>query len=253
MRKKYIAGNWKMFGTVSECTALARSVVEGVKQGSHRYLVAPPFTALSAVAEVLKGTNVLLGAQNMSNLESGARTGDISVLMLKDLGVETVIIGHSERRQFFAETDELINEKIHLALKHGLEVIFCNGETLTEREAGKVEEVVFRQTEVALKGISAEQLKKITIAYEPVWAIGTGKTATPEDANAVHKAIRGLIAKLYDQNTAENVIIQYGGSVKPDNAQQLMNMPDIDGALVGGASLKAETFLPIALVKEEGK
>ncbi len=238
-----------MFGTVAECTSLARAVADGVKAGKNKTLVAPPFTALAAVKEVLRGSIVLLGAQNMSNIETGARTGDISVLMLKDLGVDTVILGHSERRQFFAETDELINEKVHLALKHGLEVILCNGETLAEREAGKVEEVVFRQTEVALKGITSEQLKKITIAYEPVWAIGTGKTASPEDANAVHISIRGLIEKLYDKKAADEMIIQYGGSVKPENAKQLMSMSDIDGALVGGASLKADTFLPIALVE----
>ncbi len=236
-----------MHGTVAECVALAQAVRDGLKQAPHRYLVAPPFTALSAVARVLEGSNILLGAQNMSNLESGARTGDISVLMLKDLGVKSVIIGHSERRQFFGETDELINQKIKLALAHGLEVIFCNGETLEEREAGKVEEVVGRQTREALKGVSEADLSRVTIAYEPVWAIGTGKNATPEDANAVHRFIRELIGKLYSPSAAESLIIQYGGSVKPDNAQSLLSQPDIDGALVGGASLKAETFLPIAL------
>jgi len=236
-----------MHGTVAECVRLAQEVKEGLKNGPHRYLVAPPFTALAAVGEVLKGTNILLGAQNMSNLESGARTGEISVLMLKDLGVHTVILGHSERRQYFHETDELINQKIKLALQHGLEVIFCNGETLEEREAGKVEEVVFRQTREALKGISANDFSKITIAYEPVWAIGTGRNATPEDANSVHQAIRKLIEELYGASVAQSLIIQYGGSVKPDNAQALLSMSDIDGALVGGASLKPETFLPIAL------
>lgn len=247
MRKKFIAGNWKMYKTIPEAKALAAALVKELASGSNRYLIAPPFTALSAVKEVVKGTNVLLGAQNMSNLEEGARTGDISVLMLKDLGVDAVIIGHSERRQFFGETDELINEKIKLALKHGLEVIFCNGETLAEREAGKAEEVVNRQTEKALAGISEGDLKKITIAYEPVWAIGTGKTATAQQADDMHKAIRSKITALYSKAAADGIIIQYGGSVKPENAKELMGMPNIDGALVGGASLKTETFVPIAL------
>lgn len=247
MRKKFIAGNWKMFCTRQEAADLAKSVVAALKPGKGKYLIAPPFTALETVKPLLKGANILLGAQNMSNLENGARTGDISVLMLKDLGVEAVILGHSERRQFFGETDELINEKIKLALKHGLEVIFCNGETLAEREAGQAESVVFRQTEKALAGISEADLGRITIAYEPVWAIGTGKTATPQQAEDMHKAIRGKIAALYSKAAADAIIIQYGGSVKADNAKELLNMPNIDGALVGGASLKAETFSPIAL------
>lgn len=247
MRQKFIAGNWKMHGTVGECVALARAVRKGLENGPHRYLVAPPFTALAAVAQELEGSNVLLGAQNMCNIESGARTGEVSVLMLKDLGVRAVILGHSERRQYFHETDALINEKIRLALAHGLEVIFCNGETLEEREAGRVEEVVFRQTRQALAGVPESDLERITIAYEPVWAIGTGRNATPEDANAVHRAIRRLIAEMYSERAADRLVIQYGGSVKPDNAQALLSQPDIDGALVGGASLKPETFLPIAL------
>lgn len=247
MRKKFIAGNWKMYKTISEAKAVATALVKELAGGSGRYLIAPAFTAISAVKEVVKGTNLLLGAQNMSNLEEGARTGEISVLMLKDLGVDVVILGHSERRQYFGETDELIGEKIKLALKHNLEVIFCNGETLEERESGKAEAVVDRQTEKALAGIPETDLARITIAYEPVWAIGTGKTATPQQADDMHKAIRDKIAALYSKKAADAIVIQYGGSVKPDNAKELMNMPNIDGALVGGASLKAETFLPIAL------
>lgn len=245
MRTKYIAGNWKMTYTIEEARKLASSLVKELAGTQYTYLIAPPFTALSAVKEIVKGSNVKLGAQNVSNLESGARTGDISVLMLKDIGVDSIIIGHSERRQFFAETNELINEKIKLALKHGFEVIFCNGETLEEREAGKADAVVIHQTEVALSGISESDLSRITIAYEPVWAIGTGKTATPDDANSVHKTIRNTIERLYSKKAADAILIQYGGSVKPDNAKQLLTMSDIDGALVGGASLKAETFVPI--------
>lgn len=247
MRKKYIAGNWKMFNTQAEARALAESLKGPLAASGNKFLVAPPFTALAAVKEVLKGSNIVVGAQDMSNQESGARTGDISVLMLKDLGVGVVILGHSERRQYHGETDKLINEKIKLALKHGLEVIYCNGETLTEREAGKAAEVVIRQTKEALAGISEAELAKITIAYEPVWAIGTGKTATPADANEIHKVIRNTIGELYSKAAADSIIIQYGGSVKPDNVKELMAMPDIDGALVGGASLKADTFVPICL------
>lgn len=246
-RRKFIAGNWKMFCTQAEAKALAGVLVKELAGSKNRFLVAPPYTALATVKEIVQGSNVLLGAQNMSNLESGARTGDISVLMLKDLGVEAVIIGHSERRQFFAETDELINEKIKLALKHGLEVIFCNGETLAEREAGQAKDVVVRQTKKAFAGIAESDLSKITIAYEPVWAIGTGKTATPQDANEIHQTIRKTIAEIYSKAASDAIIIQYGGSVKPDNVKELMAMSDIDGALVGGASLKPETFVPICL------
>lgn len=245
MRTKYIAGNWKMTYTLEEARKLASSLVQELSGAKHKYLIAPPYTALASVKEIIKGSSIRLGAQNVSNLESGARTGEISVLMLKDLGVDTIIIGHSERRQFFAETDALINEKIKLALKHGFEVIFCNGETLEQREAGKANEVVIRQTTKAFEGLSEADLSKVIIAYEPVWAIGTGKTATPEDANTIHKTIRNTVEKLYSKAAADAIIIQYGGSVKPDNAKQLMNMSDIDGALVGGASLKAETFIPI--------
>lgn len=244
-RQKFIAGNWKLWGTQAEAVALARGVAQGAAGSRHRVLVAPPYTALAAVKTALAGSPVLLGAQDCSALETGARTGEVSVAMLKELGVDVVIVGHSERRQYHGETDRLVNEKIKLVLKHGLEVIYCNGETLAEREAGQAEAVVTRQTREALAGLTEDDLARVTIAYEPVWAIGTGRTASPDDANSLHRVIRALIAELYTKKAADAMVIQYGGSVKPDNVKDLMAMPDIDGALVGGAALKAETFLPI--------
>ncbi|MCL2793612.1 MAG: triose-phosphate isomerase [Spirochaetaceae bacterium] len=236
-----------MHMTRSESAALAKSLVKALKGGKHKYLVAPSFTSLAAVGEVLAGSNILLGAQNCAAEEQGAHTGEVSVLQLKDLGVRAVILGHSERRHVYNESDALINKKVKLALAHGFEVILCIGETLAEREKGKAEQVCKSQTEKGLSGVSAQEMSKVTIAYEPVWAIGTGKTATPDDAEAIHKFVRGVIEKLYGSQIARTTVIQYGGSVKADNAAQLMAMPDIDGALVGGASLKAETFAPIAL------
>jgi len=246
MRSYFIAGNWKMHKTVFESVALARELKDKLAGCKEKVLVAPAFTALAAVSEVLKGSNVILGAQNMGPEEQGAHTGEVSVLMLKDLGVGAVILGHSERRHTYLETDELVNRKVLLALKHGLEPILCVGETLEEREAGKLESVIGTQVREGLKGVDAAALAKVTIAYEPVWAIGTGKTATPEDADAVHAYIRKVVAGLYGEAAAKALCIQYGGSVKPENAAQLMDKPNIDGALVGGASLKAETFVPIA-------
>jgi triosephosphate isomerase (TIM) len=244
MRKSFLAGNWKMHKTTGEAVALAKELLPAAT-GAHRYLIAPPFTALQAVSEVVKGSKLLLGAQNMSNAESGAHTGEISVHMLKELGVSVLILGHSERRAIYGESDSLINEKVKLALDNGLEVILCVGETLEEREAGKVEEVVRRQVEEGLSNIPESFLDKITIAYEPVWAIGTGKTATPKDADTVHAFIRKVLKALYGDKAAGEMVIQYGGSVKPDNVKELMSMENIDGALVGGASLKSETFVPI--------
>jgi triosephosphate isomerase len=244
-RKKFLAGNWKLWGTLADAKALATALIPAAKASSNRVLVAPPYTAIAAVKEAVKGSPILVGAQDCSALETGARTGEISVLMLKELGVDVIILGHSERRQFHNETDKLVNEKIKLALKHGFEVIYCNGETLAEREAGQAEAVVIRQTKEAFAGLTEADLTKVTIAYEPVWAIGTGKTATPADANAIHKVIRATVAELYTKKAADAIIIQYGGSVKPDNVKELMAMPDIDGALVGGAALKADTFVPI--------
>jgi triosephosphate isomerase len=246
MRNYYIAGNWKMHKTRAEAAELAKALVDQLKDGKHRYLVAPTFTALETVGAIVKGTNITLGAQNMAAEEQGAHTGEVSVLQLKDLGVRAVILGHSERRHTYKEDDGLINKKVQLALRHGLEVILCVGELLEEREAGKAEAVCETQTVKGLAGVSPEDLARVTIAYEPVWAIGTGKTATPEDADAIHAYIRRVAARLYGEGAAEKIIIQYGGSVKPDNAAQLMAKENIDGALVGGAALKADTFVPIA-------
>ena len=235
-----------MHKTRSEAAELAKALVSQLKDGKHKYLVAPSFTALETVGNIVAGTNIMLGAQNMAAEEQGAHTGEVSVLQLKDLGVQAVILGHSERRHIYKEDDELINKKVRLALKHGLEVILCVGELLEEREAGKAEAVCETQTVKGLEGVSAEDLKRVTIAYEPVWAIGTGKTATPEDADAIHAYIRKVIGKLYGEAAAKAMCIQYGGSVKPENAAQLMAKENVDGALVGGAALKAETFVPIA-------
>ena len=246
MRNYFIAGNWKMHKTSPESVALARELVASLSSCGEKLLVAPAFTALAAVAEVLKGSNILLGAQNMGCEEQGAHTGEVSVLMLKDIGVKAVILGHSERRHSYLEDDALINKKLLLALKHGLEPILCVGETLEEREGGALESVIGTQVREGLKTVDASALKSITLAYEPVWAIGTGKTATPEDADAVHAYIRSVLAGLYGEAAAKALCIQYGGSVKPDNVAALMAKPNIDGALVGGASLKAESFAPIA-------
>jgi triosephosphate isomerase len=235
-----------MHMTRPESAALAKTLVEQLKDGKHKYLVAPSFSSLETVGAIVKGTNIRLGAQNCAAEEQGAHTGEVSVLQLKDLGVETIVLGHSERRHIYKEDDALINKKVKLALKHGFEVILCIGELLEEREAGKVEAVCETQTVKGLEGVAAAELANVVIAYEPVWAIGTGKTATPEDAEAVHAFVRKVIAKLYGSEAAEKIIIQYGGSVKPDNAAQLMAKENIDGALVGGAALKADTFGPIA-------
>jgi len=246
VRNYYIAGNWKMHKTVAESVALAKALVAELGSCGERVMIAPAFTALSAVADAIKGTGIVLGAQNMGPDLQGAHTGEISPLMLKDLGVTAVILGHSERRHTYGEGDELINKKVLLALAQGLEPILCVGETLEERESGRLEAVVGEQVREGLKGVDASALGKVTIAYEPVWAIGTGKTATPEDADAVHAYIRKVLAGLYGEAAAKAMCIQYGGSVKPDNAAELMAKPNIDGALVGGASLKAESFGPIA-------
>jgi triosephosphate isomerase (TIM) len=245
MRNYFIAGNWKMHKTVSESVALAKELKAKLAGSKEKIMIAPAFTALSAVSEVVKGSNILLGAQNMGPEEQGAHTGEVSVLMLTDIGVKVVILGHSERRHTYLESDELVNKKVLLALKHGLEVVLCVGETLEEREGGKLEAVVGTQVKKGLAGVAASELSKITIAYEPVWAIGTGKTATPEDADSVHAYIRKVFAGLYGEAAAKSLCIQYGGSVKAENAAQLMAKANIDGALVGGASLKVESFAPI--------
>lgn len=247
MRKPIIAGNWKMFKTVKESLSFAEEVkgkaeVEGVES-----VICAPFTNLPALVEAFKGTSIKVGAQNLHFEDNGAFTGEISGVMLKDLGVEYVIIGHSERRAYFAETDEIVNKKTHAAYKHGLTPIVCVGEKLEEREADQTKEVCRVQTEGALKGLSAEQVKDIVIAYEPIWAIGTGKSSTAEDANEVIGYIRQVIASLYDGATADAVRIQYGGSVKPASVSEYMGQSEIDGALVGGASLEPASY--IALVE----
>ncbi len=245
MRKHYIAGNWKMNMTPSEGAAFARELVKALQGSTTKVMVAPPFVTIPAVVEAVKGSSIIVAAQNMSDNLSGAFTGEVSALMLKDLGVNTVILGHSERRALYGETDQFINKKVVLALSQGMDVDLCIGETLAERESGKLEEVLTRQVTEGLRSVTAEQMQHITLAYEPVWAIGTGKTATPEDADAAHAFIRSLIAKLYTKGVAEELIIQYGGSVKASNAKALMSKEHIDGALVGGASLSVEQFLPI--------
>jgi triosephosphate isomerase len=246
MRQKFIAGNWKMHKTIAEATAYARELVGKLKgEEKTRIMIAPPFTALAAVGAVVKGTNIQLGAQNCAPELAGAHTGEVSLTMLRECGVSIVILGHSERRHAYRETDELVNEKVKLALAQGFEVILCVGETETERERGVTEKVVRNQVKKGLAGVTAGDLGRVVIAYEPVWAIGTGKNATPQDANAVHVIIRQLIAELYDPEAAERLVIQYGGSVKPSNVKELMAEENIDGALVGGASLTADQFVPI--------
>lgn len=234
-----------MHKTPLEAVKLVEELIPLVKDAKAEVVVIPPFVDLTEVARVIKGTNILLGAQNMFWEEKGAYTGEISPVMLKEIGVTYVVIGHSERRQYFKETDEMVNKKVLSALSHDLKPIVCVGESLSQREEGKTYDVVLTQTREALKGVSEEDITKVVIAYEPVWAIGTGKNATPQDANEVIKAIRNTIAELYGKDKAEMVRIQYGGSVKPDNISGFMAESDIDGALVGGASLVAEDFAKI--------
>jgi triosephosphate isomerase len=250
MRVPLMAGNWKMYKSVGEAIALVQALKESLADIADReILVCPPFTALYPVAETLKGSNIELGAQNIYPKEEGAYTGEISPTMLVDVGCRYVIVGHSERRQHFKESDEFINRKVHLALEHGLRPILCVGETLEEREAGHELKVVTKQVQECLAGGTGEGMKEVVIAYEPVWAIGTGRTATPEQAQTMHKTIRDILKGLYGRETAEATRIIYGGSVKPDNVDDLMREPDIDGTLVGGASLKAETFARIVRFK----
>ncbi len=246
MRRALIAGNWKMNLDREGAEQLVRALVEGAKDVTDRdILVCPPFPLIPAVFTVVKGSNVWLGAQNMYYEKKGAFTGEVSADMLKSVGAEWVILGHSERRHIFNEDDVLINKKVKSAIEQGLKPILCVGELLEEREAGKTEEVVRRQVVEGLKDLSEEDIKKLTIAYEPVWAIGTGKTATPEDADSIHSLVRDILKDLYSSEISENMRILYGGSVKPENIDSLMAKENIDGALVGGASLKADSFLRI--------
>ncbi len=242
MKEKLIAGNWKMNKTPSEAEALMKEIIPMVKNSAHKVMVAPSYVCLPVVAQMIKGTNIRLAAQDVSAHTEGAYTGEVSINMLKDIGVDTVILGHSERRQYHGETDELINKKLNLCLENGLSAIVCVGETLEEREAGKAFSVVQGQIEASLKNIDKKYASKIIIAYEPVWAIGTGKTATSDQAEEVHAHIRKVLCGFFGADGAAQIIIQYGGSVKPDNVKELMGMPNIDGALVGGASLKADSF-----------
>ena len=247
-RKPIIAGNWKMNKTASEARDLATAIIPLVKDVKNRDVVlAPPFTSLQAVAESIKKTDIALAGQNLYWEDKGAYTGEISAEMLLELGCKYVIIGHSERRQYFGETDETVNKRLRQALNKGLLPIVCVGETLGERESGKANQVIEGQLKGALKDVATDEMERVVVAYEPVWAIGTGKTATPEQAQEIHQFIRANIKALYDDATAAALRIQYGGSVTPDNVSTLMAMPDIDGALVGGASLKPESFA--ALVK----
>lgn len=243
-RKSLIAGNWKMHTNVIEACRLAKDIAAHVNLNltDREVLIAPPFTYLSEVAHVLSGSPVILASQNVCWEEKGAFTGEISPTMLKDIGAGAAIVGHSERRQIFHETNELINKRVKGSLAFGLMTILCVGETLEERESDKTFEILEAQTRKGLTEVSPTDMEKVVIAYEPVWAIGTGKTATKEQAQEAHIFIRRLIEKIYEKNIADHIRILYGGSVKPSNVDELMAQPDIDGALVGGAALDAESF-----------
>lgn len=246
MRKAVIAGNWKMFKTVREAVALISDLKKNLSRTDDReIIVAPPFTALTFVAQELKGSFIKLSAQDCFWEKEGAYTGEVSSVMLKDAGCSHVIIGHSERRQYFGETDDTVNKKVKAALGAGIIPIICIGETLGEREAEKTFTVIERQLKGGMNTLPINDSQRFIIAYEPVWAIGTGKTATSEQAEEVHAFIRGLLEKVYNRSAAHGIRILYGGSVKPENIDVLMAKPDIDGSLVGGASLKADTFTRI--------
>lgn len=245
MRRKVIAGNWKMNMLPNEAIEYIQAFEPMVKDAEAEVILCVPYVDLFYCLMNAQGTNIKIGAQNMHFAENGAYTGEISGKMLKSIGVEYVIIGHSERRQYFNETDETVNKKIKAAFENELKPIVCVGETLEQREAGKTESIITSQTRLALDGLTNEQVKNTIIAYEPIWAIGTGKTATSEDANNSIKAIRAEIKRLYGEEIANDVIIQYGGSVKSSNAKELFSTSDIDGGLVGGASLKPDEFSKI--------
>jgi len=251
MRKPFIAGNWKMNTDAHSSRALATSIAAGVERIAAETVnvaVCPPFVYLQQVAKALSASNVAVGAQDIYFEDNGAFTGEISCEMLKDLGCAYVLVGHSERRHVISETDELVNKKIAAAINGGLLPIFCVGELLEQREAGQTEAVVTSQIKNGLAGLNAEKISAVTIAYEPVWAIGTGRNATPQQAQQVHQMIRALLTEMYGDTLAQNISIQYGGSAKPKNAAELMAQKDIDGLLVGGASLKADDF--IAIIKD---
>jgi len=249
MKNKFIAGNWKMNKTIADTKTFINELIPLVAGANNRVALCVPFTDLATAVELTKGTNIAIGAQNVHWAESGAFTGEISVNMLKELGVEYVVIGHSERRQYFGETDATVLKRTLAALNGGLKPIVCIGETLAEREGGLMEEVLKRQTLEGLADVSAEQMADVVIAYEPVWAIGTGKTATNQEANDAIGYIRGILAEKYGDEVAQNVFIQYGGSMNEKNAADLLSMPQIDGGLIGGASLVPEKFQAIVKAK----
>ncbi len=251
MRKKIIAGNWKMNMLPNETIEYIEKLSKLLKDTKNEVILCVPYVDLFYALLTAQNTNIKIGAQNMHYEEKGAYTGEVSAKMLKSINVEYVIIGHSERRQYYNETDETVNKKVKAAFENGLKPIVCVGETLEEREKGKTKDKITMQTELSLKDLTPKQVENTIIAYEPIWAIGTGKTATSVDANDSIKEIRKKIAEIYGQNVAERVIIQYGGSVKSKNAKELFNMSDIDGGLVGGASLDPEEFSKIVKFNEE--
>lgn len=244
-RKKFIAGNWKMYTSAKSSRELAAAVASGVKDDRVTVAVCPPNVWLTGVADALKGSNVLLGAQNVYPAKEGAFTGDVGPEMLLEAGCAYAIVGHSERRHGIGETDAFLNLKVKSTVATGLKAIFCVGELLAERESNQTNAVLERQISAGLAGLTPTELERVVIAYEPVWAIGTGKVASPEQAQEAHSFIRDRIAKAFGENSAQGILILYGGSVKPDNAAVLLRQPDIDGALVGGAALKADSFLAI--------
>ena len=246
MRKTVIAGNWKMYKNNKEAVETLTQLKDLTKDVSTvDIVIGAPFTCLSDAVKAVKGSNVKIAAENVYPKEEGAYTGEVSPKMLKDIGVEYVILGHSERREYFGETDEFINQKVKAVLEYGMTPIFCIGEKLEDRESGKTLDVNTRQIKGGLAGLSQEEAKKVIVAYEPVWAIGTGKTATPEMAQETHKEIRNVLTEMFGKDVAEEITIQYGGSMKPENAKDLLSQADIDGGLVGGASLKADSFFEI--------
>ncbi len=253
MRNPIIGGNWKMNkGTPSEAIEMLKEMIPLViKISSVDIVIVPPFTALSSTIQTVKNTNIMVGAQNMYYEEKGAFTGEVSPIFLKELGCKYVILGHSERRDIFNESDDLINKKLKKALKSDLNPIVCIGEHLEEREAGRTKNVIENQFNLTFKDLKSEEFSRVIIAYEPIWAIGTGKTATPEQAEEIHIFIRELIASIYGKNTAETVRIQYGGSIKPNNAKEIFEKENIDGGLVGGASLQSKSLYEIIKAAEE--
>lgn len=252
MREFFIAGNWKMNILPGEVSEITNEIMKCAGEYPEvKTAICPPFVDIIPLKEILKDSDVLLGAQNVYPQESGAYTGETSPAMLSDLGVELCIVGHSERRQYFDETDEFINEKVKALLDFGVDPILCIGETKFQRDNGKTTDVIEEQLKIGLHDITADRMKKITIAYEPVWAIGTGDTATPEQAQEVHEFIRGWLNREYGEDVSNSITVQYGGSVKPDNARELLSEPDIDGALIGGASLNSDSFCEIIKIAND--